>query len=996
MALQTRINGFTTWANYRLQLVGHDSMDNVMTDFMKGYNLKMLVESITGRPFRKLKTFDGLTENQKETRIQWIVDELKDCGIVDRQIKVDCRLVALRVLDNIVDLLWYLVSFDIEFIWARSGYMTQYNMEKLIACPFLCVPPSWSTSRGEETVNSKTAAMERDDDMILENKLKKSKTSTNCIFELINRHLKMTRDGRKVKCVTNFSDILNIKVFCALVNSIVADTFISDVLLNDRWTLSLILQTINDLLRFPCTFSLDDFIQADNKGLCCYFTFFFMIGYSLRQSKAAVERLEFLTFSTLKCSEELCRLKSTSSTGKDIGRQKELEDVVKDYNKEMRLINANYNISDCRDWARDVSSAQKKVWVSISTHMKRKYEVIAMPMNLSINDLSIQLFVNLDITASHGFYELTYKETVTNERKVIIQNKVSRHFYDYNKLHDGKKQRSARNVLGISSASAQELNPKHFPEFHIFVETLSSNKSLRAGSLFLYQIFPDDMTLSQNLLFKAVKNGELDTVKNLISFFQAEPSFVSGVHGNAKTTALHLACRLAKFDLVLYLLEQNADINIQNCFGNTPLHVAIENGPQNGRLICKLLVEWGANVRIVNKNKLTPLADLKNGDFCMYLQNVHDYWEDATPRLVGGDLELLRSIIQVDKEAIERVSTLRSRCAKSSTLLHIASYYGDVDVITQLLVMGVDINILDERFATPLHKARSCEVVKLLIKYGGDISLTDVEKNTALHCLLGKRVGNDIDCEAIAVLVSKGIGMLQRNAQGFTSIHCAAIIGKVDAIKTLLRLDSGETLKMTLNSDIDAPSSSVVYLAIENGHLSCARWLLENGFRLKKHEGGELVHKILMGKINTINGTSTFELLFENGASVNTLYSEGNSCLHLASTSIDMIASLQQFIEHNCDVNQQNNNNWTPLFFATSSNNYQAAALLLKHGADITLRDTNGLTAFDYIQEYDHWIACGYFDDIIVETLHAYSFKKTRDLVRSITEKLKKAELKEL
>ena len=103
MSYQTKINGFTVWANHRLQSMGHDPMANILADFMKGYNLKLLVESLTGRPLHKIKTFDGLRDGQRETRIQWLIDECKTCGVIDEQRKLHSRLISIKSFEHVMD-----------------------------------------------------------------------------------------------------------------------------------------------------------------------------------------------------------------------------------------------------------------------------------------------------------------------------------------------------------------------------------------------------------------------------------------------------------------------------------------------------------------------------------------------------------------------------------------------------------------------------------------------------------------------------------------------------------------------------------------------------------------------------------------------------------------------------------------------------------------------------------------------------------------------------
>ena len=44
MSLETRINGMTAWANFRLQIAGHELMKNIVSDIMDGYNMKTLIE----------------------------------------------------------------------------------------------------------------------------------------------------------------------------------------------------------------------------------------------------------------------------------------------------------------------------------------------------------------------------------------------------------------------------------------------------------------------------------------------------------------------------------------------------------------------------------------------------------------------------------------------------------------------------------------------------------------------------------------------------------------------------------------------------------------------------------------------------------------------------------------------------------------------------------------------------------------------------------------
>lgn len=61
------------------------------------------------------------------------------------------------------------------------------------------------------------------------------------------------------------------------------------------------------------------------------------------------------------------------------------------------------------------------------------------------------------------------------------------------------------------------------------------------------------------------------------------------------------------------------------------------------------------------------------------------------------------------------MASLKSRCVSGSTLLHTASFFGAIPVIKTLLSEGVDVNTLDYKGATPLHRAKDAATVEMLI-----------------------------------------------------------------------------------------------------------------------------------------------------------------------------------------------------------------------------------------------------------------------------------------
>ena len=73
----SRIHGFTSWINMRL-LPFEQGLNNVLSDLMKGTNMKMLLQSVTGTTTEKIQSFEKLSPEQIRTRCEWAVTHLKE------------------------------------------------------------------------------------------------------------------------------------------------------------------------------------------------------------------------------------------------------------------------------------------------------------------------------------------------------------------------------------------------------------------------------------------------------------------------------------------------------------------------------------------------------------------------------------------------------------------------------------------------------------------------------------------------------------------------------------------------------------------------------------------------------------------------------------------------------------------------------------------------------------------------------------------------------
>ncbi|XP_048588484.1 uncharacterized protein LOC116619849 isoform X3 [Nematostella vectensis] len=979
MSLHTRINGFTAWVNLRLAPTGY-LMHNILTDLLKGYNMKMLLESLTGRPFDKLQSFEGLTQTQKTTRVEWIVKELKTVKIIPKDTYVDSRMFAMRAAEQVFDLLWCLVCHDIWYVWERSEFLQRETGAQLVAKPFSWTPPppppKTPTHKVEkdlmlgfgprslrrtpistpESSPSPTTTETTSDEMVSKRRRTRNYPSPEyCILDMVNAHLRMTREGRKLtRGVMSIDDLTDSRVLCALVNSFVPETFTTEILLNDRWTINLALQTANQMFHSSNPFDSQDLVEGDVMSVCAYFAFFFMSGYKFIQSRAMLKRLDELNVLKIGVKDELEQFPELVTVMKDLKRQKELENIIVEYDQEITIIEQNYDVTKCAAWVKQVAEIQNKCRAAVSNKIVQRFDIVKVPRNVTINDLTVNMVINLSLTCGTGFYSSKANETVWKGRKLVIKDKKTGIFYDdFSGNSDGKM--SVRQMLGIDEVNVEEVNATTYPDLEIFFESPSRNKTLKAGSLFLYQVFPGTTTQCQRLLFKAAKTGELDIVQKLVAFFHSDKSFVNSREHSSGNTALHMACRHGHFDIVEHLLENGAEVDSLNNQLNTPFFLATESLHKD---IGQLLIEWGTDVKRRNRNSKTAFDLMRHYELKIFWEAKSQQWAELVPRLISGDLNALADVIAAHHRRETVMASLKSRCVSGSTLLHTAAFFGAIHII------------------------------KLLLEAGANIDCVDHDGNTPLHVKCYGETGEPTDLECIEKMLMKGAPLTIRNDRGLMPIHCCAMQGRVDSIQALLLFDSDGHIRRSLDMEDECSPPSLLHLAAANDHLECAEWLSSNGFEFKENETDILVHKILLEQIPCSKRVETVRFLLRQGASVNPTYSAGNTALHLSAGLSNASDVLELFISFGADVDAVNNDLCTPLFYATQANNMYAASMLIEQGANVRMRNLQGLTAFDFISDFEEWVDCGYFTEEVKARLKAYSLKHARNLVRAITKKV--------
>ena len=452
----------------------------------------------------------------------------------------------------------------------------------------------------------------------------------------------------------------------------------------------------------------------------------------------------------------------------------------------------------------------------------------------------------------------------------------------------------------------------------------------------------------------------------------------AGADVNAKDsngdTPLHQAVRRNNSSTVAALIKTGADVNAQNNEQLTPMDFAIYADEEDVDDVVELLMDAGAAHRAGNDRQDTALhiKALWGRNFgiseliaeigvnargkCMstplhraasrgredenynygLVSDLIKAGADVNAKDDKGRTPLDLAIIGCHKGAAESLrkagAVANTQPDRQDTPLH--KSYLKPEEVSAFIDGGADVNAQDEEKITPLHLARSADVVSLLVGAGADVNATNKWQQTPLHWVSPLST-------AFAALVRAGADVNAKDKNQSTPLHSAVrnIFDSIvtDAFFVSAIIKSGGKITVKGQDDSQGEPEASADNAQDDSqdtpkpNVDFVSALVSAGADVNAQDDFQdtpLHIAVRKGSLPIVSA------LITAGADANLQNANQHTPLHVAADKgrLEVVVAL---IEGGADVNAQSIYQITPLYLALRRKHKDVAAALVKAGAEV-------------------------------------------------------------
>lgn len=403
--------------------------------------------------------------------------------------------------------------------------------------------------------------------------------------------------------------------------------------------------------------------------------------------------------------------------------------------------------------------------------------------------------------------------------------------------------------------------------------------------------------LKSTPLIVAASANELDLVK----IFLKHNANVNAAN-NSGTTAIFFAALNGNKEMVDLLKQAGADLKHKSNAGRYPVHYAASSG--NLELFKSLLKNSDINILDDSKASLLHWAAYGgNVEIFKYMQEkgLDPKYKDADHNTVlhwsasKGSPEMFDYLVNelkfdiyehdgfynypissaLESKNIEAVNFFlekgfdpNTKLAQGQSVLQLACYSGDAELVKKIINHGVNVNAADDGGGTAINWAAmsgNTEIIDILLNQGANINpkyCTETmcsDAHSPLHSaawrspamlkyLINKGANVNIANEfgqtplfnaiqsdsirAVKVLCEAGTIVDFADKYGYTALHNCAIIGSLEQAKLLLEYKADVNLK-------DKQGKTALHYAAINGNADMAKLLIDAGAKIDEKDNKE-------------------------------------------------------------------------------------------------------------------------------------------------------------
>lgn len=236
----------------------------------------------------------------------------------------------------------------------------------------------------------------------------------------------------------------------------------------------------------------------------------------------------------------------------------------------------------------------------------------------------------------------------------------------------------------------------------------------------------------------ACEDGDYNTVVELCT---KNKNLINYINKKNKSGLIY-ASKCGHFDIVKYLVENGADLNIQDINENTALMYAV----YNNRKIAEYLITQGSNLDLINNRNCNSLHIASSIGNLAIVDILYNRGMNIDQTDINGNSSIFVALLNKQYNVVKyllkkniniNIKNNNHENNTKSTLLHICIYHDVSEEIINLLIKyNIDINAVNESNDTPLKYAchlNKLDYVKLLLSKGANPNINSNLNYSCLH-----------------------------------------------------------------------------------------------------------------------------------------------------------------------------------------------------------------------------------------------------------------------